>query len=90
MLGYKGIPDEWTSGISANLDRKFSYTDFTFPSIVESTKKRAIAMAERHGGRVEGSRLIIPRQDAEPAELQIWDDYGSPRERIPVADVRWN
>ena len=90
MLGYEGIPDQWTGGIPAILDRKFSYTDFTFPGIVESTQKRAIAMAERHGGRVEGDRLIIPKQQAQPAELQIWDDYGSPEERIPAADARWS
>lgn len=52
MLGCKGIPDDWTSGIPAILAKKFSYTDLTFPGIVESTKRRAIAMAERHGGRV--------------------------------------
>ena len=90
MLGYRGIPERWTSGIPAISDRKFSYTDFTFPGIVESTRKRAIAMAEKNGGRVEGDRLIVRRQQAEPAELQVWDDYGSPVERIPVADSRWN
>ena len=89
MLGYKGIPDVWKSGIPAISDRKFSYTDFTFPGIVESTQKRAIATAERHGGHVEGDRLIVKRQEAEPPELQIWDDYGSPVERIPVSDTRW-
>ena len=46
-------------------------------------------MAEKNGGRVEGDRLIVRRQQAEPAELQVWDDYGSPVERIPVADSRW-
>ena len=90
MTGFQGIPDRWKSGIPAILDKKFSYTDFTFPGIVESTKKRAIAMAERHGGRVEGDRLIVPRQEAVPPELQIWDDYGSPVERIPASDARWN
>jgi hypothetical protein len=89
MLGYQGIPDVWKSGIPAISDKKFSYTEFTFPGIVESTQKRAIAMAEKHGGRVEGDRLIIRRQQAEPAELQVWDDYGSPVERIPVSDDRW-
>lgn len=89
MVGYDGIPDRWTSGIPAISDKKFSYTDFTFPGIVESTFKRAVAMAERHGGRVEDDQLIIRRQRAEPADLEIWDDYGSPVERIPASDERW-
>ena len=89
MVGYDGIPDRWTSGIPAISDKKFSYTDFTFPGIVESTFKRAVAMAKRHGGRVEDDRLIIRRQQAQPADLEIWDDYGSPVERIPASDERW-
>lgn len=90
MLGYEAIPDQWTSGIPAISNKKFSYTDFTFPGIVDSTQKRAIAMAEKHGGRIEGDRLVLKRQDAQPAELQVWDDYGSPVERIPASDARWN
>ena len=89
MVGYDGIPDRWTSGIPAISDQKFSYTDFTFPGIVESTFKRAVAMAERHGGRVEDDQLIVKRQQAQPAALEIWDDYGSPVERIPASDERW-
>ncbi len=89
MMGYKWIPDRWKSGIPAISDKKFSYTPFTFPGIVESTQKRAIAMAEKHGGRVEGDRLIVKKQQATPAELEIWDDYGSPQERIPASDARW-
>ena len=89
MVGYDGIPDQWTAGIPAISDKKFSYTDFTFPGIVESTLKRAVAMAERHGGRVEGDQLIVKMQQAQPAALEIWDDYGSPVERIPTSDARW-
>ena len=90
MVGYDGIPDQWTAGIPAISNKKFSYTDFTFPGIVESTLKRAVAMAERHGGRVEGDQLIVKMQQAQPAALEIWDDYGSPVERIPTSDARWS
>ena len=54
MLGYKKIPDSWKSGIPAIADRKFSFTNFSFRSIVESTVKRAIALAEQNGGRLDG------------------------------------
>jgi hypothetical protein len=89
MLGYRGIPDNWKSGIPAIADQKFSYTEFTFHTIVESTLKRTIALAERNGGRLDGERLIVKLQQPQPAKLEIWDDYGSPRERIAVADPRW-
>ena len=90
VLGLDGIPDEFKSGIEAIADEKFSYTDYTFRTIVDSTEKRAVAMAERHGGRIEGDELVVRTQDAVPAEFETWDDYGSPVERVPVTDPRWS
>lgn len=89
VLGLGGIPDDYKSGIEAIADEKFGYTDYSFRTIVESTRQRAIAMVERHGGRLEGDRLLAKTQNALPATLDVWDDYGSPVERIPVTDQRW-
>ena len=89
VLGYSGIPDRWKTGIPAIADQKFSYTDFTFRTIVDSTVKRAIAMVERTGGSFDGSRLVVPTQRPKPAAAPIWDDYGSPVARIEVADPLW-
>jgi hypothetical protein len=89
MLGYKRIPDEWKKGIDDIAEKKFNYTDFTFHTIVASTEKRAVALAQRNGGRVEGDTLVIKTQAPKAAELKIWDDYGSPVERIGVEDSRW-
>lgn len=90
VLGYEAIPDAYKSGIENMADEKFSYTNDSFRTIVDSTYDRAISMAERHGGRVDGDRLVIAVQDAIPAALDIWDDYGSPVERIAVTDSRWS
>ena len=90
VLGLDGIPDEFKSGIEAIADEKFSYTDYSFRTIVDSTEKRAVAMAERHGGRVDGDELLVRTQEAVPAEFETWDDYGSPVERVPVTDPRWS
>jgi hypothetical protein len=46
------------------------------------------AMVENNGGRLEGDTLSVEVQAAEPAPLEIWDDYGSPVERI-ATDDRW-
>lgn len=88
-LGYGRIPEQWKSGIDAIADRKFSFTDFTFHSIVASTEKRAIALIERNGGRREGDTVLVKVQRPKPAKLEIWDNYGSPVERIGAADPRW-
>jgi hypothetical protein len=88
-MGYNKIPDEWKSGIPAIADKKFRYTDFSFNTIVESTVNRAIAQVKRAGGSVEGDTLIVRTQAAKPVKLEIWDDYGSPVERIGADDSRW-
>ena len=46
VSGLEGIPDEYKSGIEQIADEKFSYTNYSFRTIVDSTEKRAIAMAE--------------------------------------------
>ena len=89
MLGYEAIPEQWKSGIPPIADQKFSYTDFTFHTIVESTRKRAVALVERNGGRLEGESLLVKTQEPQPAKLELWDDYGSPAEQIPIEDPRW-
>lgn len=86
VLGYKRIPDEWKKGIPAIEDQKFDFTNFSFRSIVASTEKRAIAMVNRNGGRVENETLYVKVQQPRPAKLELWDDYGSPVERISASD----
>jgi len=89
VLGYEGIPEEFRSGIAAIADEEFSYTRYTFNSIVESTMERVLALVEREGGYVTGDSIRIKIQTPRPAHVEIWDDYGSPVERIPADDTRW-
>jgi hypothetical protein len=89
VLGYEHIPDVWKAGIPAIADRRFSFTDYTFHSIVDSTFQRAIELAEANHGRIESDTLQVPVQSPKPARLEVWDDYGSPVERIAVSDARW-
>jgi hypothetical protein len=89
MKGYKWIPEQWKSGIPKIANEKFDYTNYTFKTIVDSTEKRAIALVKRTGGRLEGQNLIVKTQAPKSTKLELWDDYGSPVERIAVADPRW-
>ncbi|MFQ5741879.1 MAG: ADP-ribosylglycohydrolase family protein [Acidobacteriota bacterium] len=90
MVGYKAIPERWKRGIEPIADERFAYTDFSFRSISESTEKRAIALVERHGGRRQGDTLLIPTQKPVPPELRLWNDFGSPMERVGTDDPRWS
>lgn len=87
--GYNAIPDEWKSGIPAVADKTFSYTNFTFKTITESTVRRAIALAEKTGGRREGETLRVKTQKPRATRLEVWDDYGSPVERIAITGARF-
>ena len=90
MIGYKRIPTEWKSGIPAIENDKFRYTDFTFKTIVDSTVHRAIALAEKYGRQAKWVTLNIVAQSAKPPKFEIWDDYGSPVERVAAGDPRWS
>lgn len=89
MTGYQRIPEEWKSGIPAIAGTKFRYTDYTLKEIVESSFKRAVALALKSGGRFEGDKLTVRLQTPKPTRLELWDDYGSPVERVAASDTRW-
>src|SRR4029453_12064327 len=72
MIGYHRIPDEWKRGIPAIASRKFRFTSYSFNDIVMSTTRRAEAVIERAGGRVERDTLVVPEQPPVPPDLDAW------------------
>jgi len=88
MIGYEAIPEAWKSGIPAIADRKFSYTDYSFETIVASTIKRAEAVVRSAGGQVTADRLSIPTQEPLPPRLEQVA-FGIPERRIPATDGAW-
>jgi hypothetical protein len=90
LKGYKAIPENLKGGIPAIADRKFEYTDYSFKTIVDSTYKHAFDAVKQNGGRVEGNNLVVKVQQPKPPKLDLWNDYGSPVERISVQDSRWS
>ncbi len=88
-LGYDAIPDKWKSGIPAIADKKFNYTEYTFKTIVDSSLQRSIKLAEANGGQLEGDTLTVVMAPPKAPKLELWDDYGSPVERIAISDARW-
>jgi hypothetical protein len=90
MIGYRNIPEQWKGGIQQLAGEKFRYTDFSFNTIVESNFKRAVALVEKTGGRIQGDKLIVKTQPAKAPKLELWDDFGSPVERISADNARWS
>jgi hypothetical protein len=89
MLGYRAIPDLYKGGIPALAGQKFQFTQHSFDSIVASTEKRALALIRKTGGKTDGDRITVRTEPPKAPKLEVWDDYGSPVERIAVADPRW-
>ncbi|MGA2631654.1 MAG: ADP-ribosylglycohydrolase family protein [Terriglobia bacterium] len=88
MLGYKAIPAQWTAPLAPIADAKFSYTDYSFNSIVKSTIERAKLVVREEGGSVSDRGLGIPAQEPKPAAFEQFAP-GKVAERIATADARW-
>ena len=89
MRGYRAIPEQLKAGIPGIADRKFEYTDYSFHTIVQSTYDHALEAVKRNGGKVEGNKLVVKVQQPKPPKLELWNDFGSPSERVAVSDSRW-
>ena len=88
MIGYQAIPARWTDPLPAIADKKFSYTNYSFNSIVQSTIERAKRVVKQEGGSVDASGLVTPAQ--EPAKLKLEQFRpGKVMDRIKYDDPRW-
>src|SRR5205085_3083715 len=88
MHGYHAIPEKFRAAIPAMSSAKFSYTAYTFDSIVDTSMNRAIAMIESQNGHRAGDLLAIATQSPKPIRVQLYD-LGKPIARIPCNDARW-
>jgi hypothetical protein len=88
MLGYQGIPAQWTQPLAAIAEEKFSYTNYSFNSIVKSTIARAKLVVKKEGGSVDAKGLVVPAQKPMPLKLEQFAP-GKVVERLALDDARW-
>ena len=88
MLGYQGIPAQWTQPLAAIAEEKFSYTNYSFNSIVKSTIARAKLVVKKEGGSVDAKGLVVPAQKPMPLKLEQFAP-GKVVERLALDDPRW-
>ena len=89
MLGYARLPDEWKSGIPRIAATHFSYTSFSFDTIVASTLARALRVVQGAGGVIGPSELSVPLQAPQPPPLEQWAP-DAPRARLELADAAFS
>ena len=56
---------------------------------MDSTEKHALELIAKSGGRTSGDTIAVRTEAPKAPKLEVWDDYGSPVERVPVKDARW-
>jgi len=89
MLGYQRIPAQWTAPLAGIADQRFSYTNYSFNSIVKSTMERAKRVVKEAGGSADAKGLTIPAQ--QPAALKLEQFApGHVVERIASSEDRWH
>jgi hypothetical protein len=89
MLGYAKIPTEWKSGIDAIAGEKFSFTDYSFNGITDSTMRRAFKIIEGAGGKVGADEVVIPHQTPKAPKLEQWE-MGAATAFIKAEDAAWS
>ncbi len=88
ILGAKQIPAKWTAHLPAIANEKFSYTDYSFNTIVQSTIERAKLVVKGEGGTVNEKAFSVPVQPPRPAKFEQFAP-GEVVERIATTDARW-
>jgi hypothetical protein len=88
MLGFDAMPNQFKNDIARLSDKKFSYTDYSFNSIVKSSETRALKTIEKAGGRVNESEVVIPEQSPKPPKLELFN-FGIPMKVWRADDSTW-
>jgi len=84
--GYKNLPQRFTSELIQ--DKKFGFTEYDFPTLIDVCEKLARQAVVRAGGRIETSEegedvFVIPVKEPIPSKLeQSWKPG-------PIADSRF-
>jgi hypothetical protein len=74
MKGFSGLDAPWVSGLAAIQGEKFSYTDYSFETLIPACQRLAEQVILRAGGAVEPGVYLIPRQQPRaPRRLEQWE-----------------
>ncbi len=82
-MGMDKIPQRFISELDKNT--KFSFTDYTFPELVDVCEDMAVQLVTHAGGRIEydsnGNEIfVVPVQEPKPSKLEQSWSAGEPEE----------
>ncbi len=70
MIGYKGIPPKWSSGLPSIENLDFKYTTMSLNDVYRISFEQALKMVERNGGDTTGDIVRIKIQNINPVPLE--------------------
>jgi hypothetical protein len=88
MRGFDAMPDRFKNDIAKLADKKFSFTDYSFNEIVESSESRALKTIADNGGTVTETEVVIPQQSPRPPKLESFN-FGIPAKVWRVDNSAW-
>ena len=88
MLGYDRLSARDREKLAAYADTKFSFTEYSFNDIVQSTENRALAVIREAGGTVTDTAVAIPPQAPRPPRYEP-SPFGIPVKSLAPADSAW-
>ncbi len=70
IIGYKAIPDFWSSGLKQIEDMDFQYTSTSLNNVYEISYQHALELIEKNGGSIEGELIKIKKEPAVVVPLE--------------------
>ncbi len=75
MKGYSALEEKWISGIAPVADETFSYTEYSWNTLMPASQRMTEATILRAGGKVEADHYMIAVQAPRPpATFEQWTD----------------
>ncbi len=71
IKGFSGLPTDMQKGVKEVADSMFINTNYTFNTAVNSTKKYALDLIVRNGGKVTDQKIRIKTQSPLAPELEV-------------------
>jgi len=73
MKGYSALGEQFVGGIPAIEDKNFSYTNYSFKTLIPACQKITEKIIQRNGGTIHDDEYIIPVQTPKaPEKLEQW------------------
>ncbi len=87
VLGYDNIPSKWKQGLQEAESIDFKYTTMSLNDVYEIGLSHALKNIEEIGGRIDGVRILVRRQEPRPVKLEQSFEGLRP---TGMVNVEWN